>query len=257
MTTLRREILAALGCVLAASVAYGDTPPPPPPAPAQGAAPDTSCEEEPPCPVAQAQPQPAPEPVTYEPAPSVTVEEQPSYGIPGGFAITGGGGVDDFAQGGMRDLTKTGGGWNIRAAIGTKEYAALEGSYIGSAQTIEQPGFNQNATLIGNGAQLALRLNATKNTMVQPFLYGGVAWRHYNITNRTSDFNEIGFNRSDDVAEFPIGIGASGHFGAFTADARGEYRFVTDENLIPDPNDIGTFLGMNRWSVMVNLGYEM
>lgn len=276
MMTLRRELLTALGCVIVAGgVAYADTPAQPPPAqPAQPApsatapgttAGDTSCEEEPPCPVAQAQPQPQPEPqpapVTYEPAPSVTVEQQPSYGVPGGFSITGGGGVDDFAQSGMRGLTKIGGGWNVRATIGTKEYVALEGSYIGSAQTIESPlnegGFNSNATLVGNGAQLAIRFNATRNIMAQPFLYGGAAWRHYNVTNRDSNFIQAGINNNDNVAEFPVGIGVSGHWGGFTADVRGEYRFVVDENLIVDPNDPGSFLGMNRWNVMGNLGYEL
>jgi hypothetical protein len=269
--TLRRELLTALGCVLAAGgLAYAA------PATTSG---DEECPDEPKCPapVAQAQPQPAHEPayhepayepapapapapaatpVAYEPAPSVTVEQQPSYSVPGGFSVTLGGGVDAFSRSGMRNITSTGGSWNLRATIGTKEYAALEGSYIGSAQSFNQ-GFNQSATLVGNGAQIALRLNATRNVMAQPFIYGGAAWRHYSITNRSTNFDLLGANSRDNVAEFPLGIGVSGHFGGFTADVRGEYRFVVDQNLVPDVNSPGNSLNMDRWGVMGNIGYEL
>jgi hypothetical protein len=169
------------------------------------------------------------------------------------IALTLGGGVDDFVGEDMRDNTNTGGSWNVRATFGTDSYLALEAAYIGSAQSIDAFGLDSDAVLVGNGAQAGLRVNATRYTTAQPFIYSALAWRHYDITN--TDINTSDIEDSDDVFEIPVGVGIAGKFGMFTVDARGEYRFAADEDMAPTDSP-GT-ASMDRWGVMANIGVEI
>jgi hypothetical protein len=167
-----------------------------------------------------------------------------------GFSV--GGGVDDFASDTMRSTTSMGGGWNARLTIGTKQYVAFEGSYIGSAQGLDALGVDSDAILLGNGAQAALRVNVLRNYYVQPFLYGGVAWRRYDVSN--TDINTSDVADQDDVLEIPAGVGLSGYVGGFMADIRGEYRFSQYEDLAPSRNNAGE-ANLDRWGVTGNLGF--
>jgi hypothetical protein len=199
--------------------------------------------------------QPAPEPQAQTPPPSdtyVVVEEEDSGFEWPGVTLTIGGGIDDFVDDDMRATTEMGGSWNVRGTFGARSYLAFEASYIGSAQGIEAFDIDTDAVLVGNGAQGALRLNATTHMAAQPFLYGGAAWRHYNVTNE-EDFVDLGMADSDDVFEVPVGIGITGRYAGFTFDARGEYRFAMSDDLVPNLEDGG----MDRWGVMANVGAEL
>jgi hypothetical protein len=216
--------------------------------------PDTPCAEPmPPQPPPQAQATPAPY-VAPEPSHETYVETPSKPWIERvGLGFSAGGGVDDFASDTMRSTTGVGGGWNVRATLGTRSILAFEGSYIGSAQTIDALGLDNDAILVGNGAQGALRLNFVTNFPAQPFAYGGVAWRHYNITQ--SNFNTSDIADSDDVAEFPAGVGLAGYLYGMMADVRGEYRFATGEDLAPSNSNSGTAT-MDRWAVTGSLGFN-
>jgi hypothetical protein len=168
-----------------------------------------------------------------------------------GFAV--GGGVDDFSGETMRSETGVGGSWNARVTLGTKSYVALEGSYIGSAQSIDALGLDNDAILVGNGAQGALRINVTRFFPAQPFVFGGIAWRHYSIENNSINTSDV--SDTDDVAEFPLGVGVSGYLGGFMADVRGEYRIATAEDLTPSFNENRTAT-LDRWGVTGNLGFS-
>jgi hypothetical protein len=216
-----------------------------------------------PQPQGQAQPQPQPEyqyqpvqgaPMSHRRAVAVAEEEeeQESFYKTVGVAVMIGGGVDDFARRGMRDTTSIGGSWDVRLIIGTRKYLAVEGSYIGSAQSIDALGLSSNARLIGNGAQAAIRLNATTDSVVQPFIYGGWAWRHYSLTNKR--FNTSDVSNTDEVYELPAGVGIAGKFNGFIADVRGEYRWTWGEDLVPSLT--GSPLKMDRWGVNANVGFE-
>lgn len=208
-------------------------------------------------PPAMAEPQPMPEPAPMpeqSPTPeqyeaSTSVSWIDSVGL--GFSV--GGGVDDFAGDTMRGTTNVGGGWNVRATLGTKSYVAFEGSYIGSAQSIDALGLNRDAILVGNGAQGALRVNFIKDLPVQPFAYGGLAWRHYDVTSTNVNTSDI--SDSDDVVELPAGVGFSGYIAGFMADVRGEYRFASDEDLAPSQNTSGDAATLDRWGITANLGF--
>ncbi len=203
------------------------------------------------------EPAPAPMPTTYtspQPQPQYSSETVSGTWVDRvglGFAI--GGGVDDFSGETMRGQTSVGGSWTARVTFGTRSYVALEGSYIGSAQSIDSFGLDNDAILVGNGAQGALRINVTRFFPAQPFVYGGIAWRHYNITNNSINTSDVA--NEDDVAEFPLGVGFSGYVGGFMADVRGEYRIATAEDLAPSVNENRTAT-LDRWGVTGNLGFS-
>jgi hypothetical protein len=191
--------------------------------------------------------EPPPQPAYVEETPRGTFIDR--LGV--GFAV--GGGIDDFAGDTMRSQTSLGGGWTARVTFGTRSYVAFEGSYIGSAQSIETLGLGNDAILVGNGAQGALRINVLRDFPAQPFVFGGIAWRHYSIENNSINTSDV--SNTDDVAEFPVGIGVSGYVGGFMADVRGEYRFATAEDLAPSRNNSGEAT-LDRWGVTGNLGFS-
>jgi hypothetical protein len=173
-----------------------------------------------------------------------------------GFSLSAGGGVGQFTSHELRDTTGTAGTWAVRATIGTKSPIGFEGSYIGSAQSITALGLDSSAVLVGNGVQGALRLNAAIGAPVTPFLFGGVAWTHYSLTNKS--FNTSDVSNSDNVLEIPVGLGIGGSYAGFGYDVRGEMRFATNADMIPAVSagrDTGSSADMHRWGVNATIGY--
>lgn len=268
---MKNRLLIATTLTLAGGTAFADepalTPEPgapncePATCPAQQqpqAQPQPTAQVEP-APVQEPAPQPAPQPMTY-PAQTdtvVTPQERPWYELVG-FGMAIGGGVDDFVGDTASGSTGTGGSWTVRGTIGTRSMLALEGAYIGSAQSIDRLGLDNDAVLVGNGAQADVRLNLLQDE-VQPFIYAGGAWRHYSISNET--FNTSDVNDNSDVFELPVGVGVAGYIpGGFMADVRAEYRAAWGDDLFPDTasnssdNTIGGSL--DRFGVTGNIGAE-
>jgi hypothetical protein len=217
--------------------------------PAACPAPPATCPAPEPAPPPQAAPAPAPEPVAQEPT---HYEHEQDWVDMYGFAISAGGGVEDFSGSSMRSTTGTGGSWNVRATLGTRSYLAVEGLYIGSAQTINRLGLESNSYLVGNGAQADIRLNATTTYPIQPFIYGGGAWKYYSLSNTAVNVSDV--NNHTNVFELPAGVGIAGKYEGLLLDARGEYRWSWGGDLIP--NGTGGHLDMSRWGVSGNIGYE-
>jgi hypothetical protein len=221
--------------------------------------PDMSdCEELPAPPPA---PAPQAEPVTTTQTTEVVYDEPVEETTPyyRQFAMMLGGGVTDFVSDAARNRTGVGGSWDVRAIFGTQSYVGLEAAYIGSAQSIDMGTdvFDNNATLVGNGAEALLRINATTTYPAQPFIFGGIGWRHYSISNNDTNISNLGLvDDTDDVGEVPVGIGLAGHIGGFTLDARGEYRFAFSDDLVADLTNEGSS-SLDRWGVTANIGYEL
>jgi len=205
--------------------------------------------------------QPAPAPAA-EPAPApVAMEPEPSYEPMAvtekstlerwGFVLALGGGVEGFTDSGDTG-TDTGGNWNVRASIGTKQLFGFEASYIGSAQAIEAIGLDTDAYLVGNGLQGALRMNLITGYGIDFFALGGLAWRHYDLSNES--FNTSDVQDTDDVLEVPLGGGMQWVYEGFLLDARAEYRFTSYGDLFA--NDVNTNDNMDRWGVNANIGYQ-
>lgn len=182
-------------------------------------------------------------------------EYRPLSGI--GIALAAGGGASGFVSQTLRNATDVGGDWDVRATIGTRSPIAFEASYIGSAQGINALGVDSGAVLVGNGAQGALRLNGTLNLPFQPFVFAGVGWRRYDLTNTNTNTSDL--QGSDDVLEVPMGLGIAGKWNGLILDARGEYRATTNEDLLPRINaneaDDG-HADMQRWGVKATVGAE-
>lgn len=201
----------------------------------------------------QGQYNPPPPPPSMAPTPvySETTQEY-NWVHDVGLAFEVGGGVDDFVGTTMRDTTGTGGSWDARLTLGTRSYVAGELSYIGSAQSINRLGLSTNSELIGNGAQAALRLNGTIDEPIQPFLYGGAAWRHYSLNNSGANLSDV--TNNVDVFEVPVGVGLASYIGGLMLDVRGEYRFAWGNDTLV-PNNNGSSASLDRWGVTGNIGY--
>lgn len=176
-----------------------------------------------------------------------------------GFAISAGGGVSGFTSDTARSTTQDGGGWDVRATIGTRMPVAAELSYVGSAQTIDALGLDDNAVLIGNGLQANLRLNLTTRAALQPYLFAGAAWRRYDLAN--IDTNTSAIAGDDDVLEIPVGAGLAYRYAGLVFDARGEFRGATGADLMPSLTQDSPFANdkraaLHRWGVNASIGLE-
>lgn len=262
---LRKSVLAVFGIGAAAATAMAQSAPKAQcPQPEAGACPPAEqqpvAQEEPaPPPTPSMQPEPAPAPApaplaapepVIEPV-AVEAEEEPAML---GLALSLGGGVSGFTNDIMRDTTNDGGSWGVRAAIGMRSYLGLEAEYTGSAQSIDALGLDDDAVLVGNGLQGALRINVLPEYAIQPFAFGGVAWRHYELTNEGINTSDVASD--DDVLEIPVGVGVGYTYRNLLVDARGEFRYSGFEDMVPD-NRIGETDGatMHRWGVNANVGF--
>jgi hypothetical protein len=231
------------------------TPPLPPPEPV--APPEPIAPPEPVAPpvalVPQVAPAPPPAPM-YEPVPPPAPEVVHHGGPPSQIGIEAlvGGGAVGFIDSAARNTVNTGGSWDARLTFGSRLPIAVEGAYVGSAQTIDALGLSSNSRLIGNGVEGDLRLNFT-NYMVQPYIFGGAGWTHYQITNSATNTSSV--LSSDDVGTVPLGAGISIRpTKGFLVDVRGTYRAVFDDSMFDRITNTNN--SMQNWSALGRLGFE-
>ncbi len=197
-------------------------------------------------------PAPPPAPM-YEPVPPPAPEAHhggPSSRI-GIEALVGGGAVG-FIDSAVRNTVNTGGTWDARLTFGSRLPIAIEGAYVGSAQTIEALGLSTNSRLIGNGVEGDLRLNFT-NYMVQPYVFGGAGFTHYQITNTATNTSSV--LSTDDVGTVPLGAGISIRpTKAFLIDVRGTYRAVFNDTMFDRITNSNN--SMQNWGAIGRVGFE-
>jgi opacity protein-like surface antigen len=184
-----------------------------------------------------------------------------------GLGISLGGGVQDFTDSDMRSTMGTAGFWDLRGVVGLNSPIAVEAAYVGSASDVDpRLGPSRSATLVGNGAEAVARLNLTTRDVVQPYLFGGVGFRHYEVTGEDFSTSATGISDSDNVLEIPVGAGLSYRYSGFLADLRFTFRGTTSEDLVigtPDNTPVDDFLSddddylpMHNWQAGARLGYE-
>ncbi len=197
---------------------------------------------------------PAPPPESmYEPAPPPPAAHHDNT-PPSKFGIeaTVGGGAVGFIDSAVRNTVNTGGTWDARLTFGSRLPIAIEGAYVGSAQTIDALGLASNTRLIGNGVEGDLRLNFT-NYMVQPYVFGGAGWTHYQITNSPTNTSSV--LSSDDVGTVPLGAGISVRpTKAFLIDVRGTYRAVFNDTMFDRITSSNN--SMQNWGAIGRVGFE-
>lgn len=171
-----------------------------------------------------------------------------------GASITAGGGVGGFADNEMRETTDVGGSWDVRAAIGTRTLIGFEAGYLGTAQGIDAIGLDTNAVLLGTALQGVARLNGGQGDAFNPYVFAGMAWRRYDLTNIDTNTSDV--TDSDNLLEVPFGLGMAYRYDHFVADVRGEVRVATFEDLIPSGDAAGEDMAMHTWGASAQVGYE-
>jgi Outer membrane protein beta-barrel domain len=188
------------------------------------------------------EPVPAPAPVAHKEGPPSVM----------GIEAAVGGGAVAFIDSAVRNNVNTGGSWEARLTFGSRLPIAIEGAYVGSTQNIDVLGLATNARLMGNGVEGDLRLNFT-NYMVQPYIFGGAGWTHYQINNTVINTSDI--STHDDVGTVPLGAGISIRPAkVFLIDVRGTYRAVFNDTMFERVTN--TSNSMQNWNVGGRVGFE-
>jgi hypothetical protein len=192
-------------------------------------------------------------------------EDEDDNGLMSGFgtSLQVGGGVFGFIDESTENFMDTGGSWTARLVLGTRMPLALEAAYIGTANDISALGLDDDAVLLGNGAEAALRWNIISTFLgsidagfgrIDPYVFGGIAYKHYNLIN--DDFNTSAVDDSDDVGEVPMGGGIAWNFGGFALDLRGEYRLSFSDNLVGGGDSDNNDNELDTWNASARLGME-
>jgi hypothetical protein len=170
-----------------------------------------------------------------------------------GVEATVGGGAIGFIDQGSRSVSGTGAAWDARLLVGSRLPLGLEAAYVGSVQNIDALGLSTDAFLMGNGVEGTLRVNLIR-ARVQPYLFGGVGWTHYRVTNTTTNTSSV--LGADDVGTIPMGGGITARIvGSFIADVRAVYRATFDDDLLrATAATNGTSL--QSWNVGGRIGFE-
>jgi hypothetical protein len=213
-------------------------------------------------------PPPAVEPATPVVMAPVLVERDPySYawreeGLQSGIGVSAtlGGGVVGFTEETMRDTTSSVGGlWDLRVTIGSHIPLGLDISYLGSATNVDGLPTGESGTLIGTTLEGALRFNMLPHYAWNPYIFAGVGWQRYDVTEANVSLSDAGMNDQDDLLEFPMGLGLAYRMGGLVADLRGTFRATTDEDLVlenPTSPTSDDFARLHTWQASAAIGYE-
>jgi hypothetical protein len=189
-------------------------------------------------------------------------DDQLKSGI--GVSAILGGGVTGFTDKTMRDTTSSVGGlWDLRVTIGSHIPLALDVSYLGSAMNINGLPSGRNGTLVGTTAEAALRFNILPHYAWNPYIFGGVGWQRYDVTQTNVTLSDSGMNDKDNLLEFPMGAGIAFRKAGFVGDLRGTFRAAMDQNLVlknpssaPISPTSSDFAAMHTWEASAAVGYE-
>jgi hypothetical protein len=183
-----------------------------------------------------------------EPPPEITRAPGPASGF--GASVLLGGGVMNFSGDAARALSDVGGSWDLRLGWGSRSILGIEAAYIGTANSLNATGLDNNAVLLGSGAEGLIRLNAPlvyRDALFEPFGFAGLGWTRFDVVNE--DFNVSAISDKDHVMTLPIGGGIAAVYRSLMVDARFTYRFTYEEDLIGN-TDLG------NWIVSANIGSE-
>jgi hypothetical protein len=188
--------------------------------------------------------------VTVAPPPAIQAPKAPPSVV--GIEATLGGGAIGFIDEGARAVAGTGGSWDARLLFGSRLPIAVEGAYVGSAQSIDALGLASSSVLLGNGFEGTLRINLTHGR-IQPYLFGGAGFTHYQLSNTSTNTSSV--RGDDDIGTVPLGAGITGRLaGSFIVDARGTYRATFDDDLLRAT--AASSNSMQSWNASARIGFE-
>lgn len=189
----------------------------------------------------------------------VPVEGDPVYvdrtPAPLGIQVMAGAGLVNQMDDETGDLTELGGTWDARVAFLNRNLIGFEAAYVGSIQTVNALGLDDNAQLMGNGLEANVRLNLLRDGLVRPYVFAGVGWTHYDLTN--TETADAAVEDDDDVLTIPGGVGVGLHlFRNVTLDVRGSVRGAFGEETFDPMQAADDEMGMESWSTVAQLGFE-
>jgi hypothetical protein len=166
--------------------------------------------------------------------------------------------VTGFSRQATRDTFGTGGYWDARAIVGNRSFLGAELAYVGSARDATAGGLMGNAGLIGDGAELAVRVNLPierERLLLEPFVFGGAGWTYYQVVNEDSNASNVKDHAN--ALSIPFGAGFSAGYDHFTLDARFTYRPVFDDKLVRLTSGDRDHEDLQNWSAGLTVGYEL
>lgn len=165
---------------------------------------------------------------------------------------------DNRLQSGIGISAILGGG-----VTGFTDKTMLDVSYLGQAMNINGLPAGRNGTLIGTTVEGAARFNVLPHYAWNPYVFAGVGWQRYDVTQTNVSLSDSGMNDKDNLLEFPMGVGFSYRSGGFVGDLRGTFRAMTDQDLVlkaPLNPDVAlssdNFAPMHTWEASAAVGYE-
>lgn len=173
-------------------------------------------------------------------------------------AMVGGG---DFTEDAVQEITTAGPTYEARALIGTGSPIGIEGAYVGSAKGIAEgaPGIPDDATLVSNGLEGALRIaapiRASELLDVRPFAFGGLGWQYMSLWGDGPVDGDD--DDGDHILAIPAGLGLELGLGALNLDGRVTYRHAVGSDIFgnagaefDDPD------ALHSWNVSGGVGFE-
>jgi hypothetical protein len=193
-----------------------------------------------------------------EPGPYSYAWYEPGLDSGIGIGVILGGGLTGFTDEGIRDVVRNdvGGLWDVRVSIGTHIPLGVDLSYVGTASELETIDNISSGTLIGTALEAAARFNILPHYMWNPYVFGGIGWQHYDVTDTDFEPEDIGMRENDDMLMFPLGAGMSFRDpSGFVADVRGTFRLTDDSSLFID-EEPGNEADLHTWEASAAIGYE-
>jgi hypothetical protein len=176
-----------------------------------------------------------------------------------GMSVMGGGGVTNFTSNVASDATSVGGSWNARFVVATRRWVGFEAAYIGGTNAVNNSlGLDTNNTsrLNRNGVEGALRINAplyARNTLVSPYVLGGVGWNSYRLSNFNSATMSASFSSAtDNTVSVPLAGGLAVGYKGFIADLRYTFRPTYGQSIFLNESSAT----LTNWDAGAMVGYE-
>jgi hypothetical protein len=170
-----------------------------------------------------------------------------------GLTLMLGGGVEGYS-GGLAPRVDPGVTYGVTAALKPSKVLGLELGYSGALNKVDASGLGDSVDdpdIVRNGGQAAVTVGLTASP-VQPYVLGGIGISDYNVRGGAE---RVGL-ADDTVGNVPVGAGLRAHIGDLTADLRGTYNFLFDQELtaLAPGGEDADFAGGGRYSAMLNIG---
>jgi hypothetical protein len=172
-----------------------------------------------------------------------------------GLTVTLGGGLEGYT-GGLAPQVDPGVAYGVTAAIKPSKVLGLELGYSGAVNGIDDAGFAgalgaDDPDVVRNGGHAAVTVGLTASPL-QPYVLGGIGLSDYNVRGGGEVFGLT----DDTVGNVPVGAGVRVHIGDLTADLRGTYNFLFDQELsaLAPGGEDPDFAGGGRYNAMLNIG---